>query len=72
MSHLDSAALHAALQDNLAIARALQADLAVREAAAMAPDWRGRSLLWSVKARVDELRAQIAATRGVHSTGAAA
>lgn len=57
----DPAALHAALQDNLAMARQVQADLAVRECAAMAPDWRGRALLWSLKARIDELRAALQA-----------
>lgn len=57
----DRAALHAALQDNLAMARQLQADLAVRECAAMATDWKGRALLWSLRARIDELRAQLQA-----------
>lgn len=57
----DRAALHAALQDNLAMARSLQANLAVRECAAMATDWNGRALLWSLRARIDELRAQLQA-----------
>jgi hypothetical protein len=59
----DRAALHSALQDTLAMARAAQADLAVRECATMAPQWRGRALLWSLKARADELRAQISTSR---------
>lgn len=55
------AALHAALQDNLAMTRRLQADLAAREYARQAADWNGRALLWSLRARVDELRAQLQA-----------
>lgn len=53
--------LHAALADNMAIRAKVAADLAVREAAAMAPNWRGRALLWSIDGRIDELRAEIAA-----------
>lgn len=54
-----SAALHDALAMTETMVTRLQADLAVREAANMAHDWRGRTLLWSLQARAQELRAQI-------------
>lgn len=58
--HADrAAALHAALQDTLSMARTAQDELdaqSLRERAA-------RALLWRLKARADELRAQIATAR---------
>jgi hypothetical protein len=65
----DRAALHSALQDTLAMARTAQAELAalaeqaLRDRAAPPPLGSGRALLWRLKARADELRAQIAITR---------
>lgn len=57
----DRAALHAALQDTLAMARQMQANLGTRERAARLPDWRGRAALWGLQARAEHLRAQLQA-----------
>ena len=56
---VNRAAVQSALQATQEMASSLQADLAARECAAQAPNWGGRALLWSLRARIEELQAQL-------------